>query len=307
MKKAFLVAAAAVAVTITGWAQQQPQQQQPAGQAAAAGAQASGSPVAKQPQPKSQAEVQALQGLFQAPDADTRVKAADEFVVKFPDSEFKGFALMMAAEMSRQKNEHDKAIIYAERALEADPQNYMAMLIMSNELALITREHDLDREEKLKRSEKYANAALEALKTAPRPRPDITDEQWTAAKKEQFEPEALLALGLAQLARKNCDAALDYMGKAVANTNPDPAKQLRLADANARCGKIDEAIVGFDKVLARADIPADFKAFAEKEKQRAMQRKGGAAPSAAAPAAQGKPATPATPASPAPAPAPPKP
>lgn len=300
MKKAFLVAAAATAVTLTGWAQQPQQPQQPPAAGQAAAAPASTSPVAKQPQPKSQAEVQALQDLFQAPDPDARIKAADEFVVKFPDSEFKGFALMMAAEMSRQKNDHDKAIIYAERAIEADPQNYMAMLIASNELALTTREHDLDREEKLKKAEKYANGALEILKTAPRPRADVTDEQWAAAKTEQFVPEAMLALGLAQMARKNCDSALDLMGKSVVGANPDPAKQLRLADANARCGKVDAAIAGFDKVIARADVPADFKAFAEKEKQRLMQRKGGAA-APAAPAGQATPGQPATPAAPAPA------
>jgi tetratricopeptide (TPR) repeat protein len=205
--------------------------------------------------------------------------------------------------MSRQKNDHDKAIIYAERALEADPQNYMAMLIASNELALITREHDLDREEKLKKAEKYANSAQEILKTAPRPRADITDEQWAAAKNDQFVPEAMVALGLAQMARKNCDSALDYLGKAVVGANPDPAKQLRLADANARCGKLDAAIAGFDKVIARADVPADFKAFAEKEKQRLAQRKGGAAaPAGTASPAPGQSATPA-----APAPAAPKP
>lgn len=296
MKKAILVAAAATAVTITGWAQQPQQPQQPAAGQAAPAPQASGSPVAKQPQPKSQEEVQALQGLLQAPDADSRIKAADEFVVKFPDSEFKGFAMMMAAEMSRQKNEHDKAIIYAERAMEADPQNYMAMLIAANEIALTTREHDLDREEKLKKAEKYANSAVDILKSAPRPRADITDEQWAAAKNEQFIPEAMLALGLAQMARKNCDAALDFMGKSVVGANPDPAKQLRLADANARCGKIDAAIAGFDKVIARTDVPPDFKAFAEKEKQRLAQRKGGAA----APATQAAPGQ-QTPASPAPA------
>jgi hypothetical protein len=98
------------------------------------------------------------------------------------------------------------------------------------------------------------------------------------------------------MARKNCDAALDFMGKSVVGANPDPAKQLRLADANARCGKIDAAIAGFDKVIARTDVPPDFKAFAEKEKQRLAQRKGGAA----APAAQAAPGQ-QTPAAPAPA------
>jgi tetratricopeptide (TPR) repeat protein len=286
MKKAILTAAALAIAGFQAFAQQQP-----AGQAPPA-AQASGSPVAKQPAPKSQAEGQALQAMFGATDGAARMKAVDEFIVKFPDSEFKAFALMIAAETARQGNDHEKSIIYAERALEADSNSYMSMIILATELAGTTREHDLDREEKLKRAEKYATQAIELIKNAPRPRPDVTDEQWAQAKKE-FESQAHVALGAAQLVRKNCDGAISELNTAASGTN-DPGPSIRLGMAYNQCGKPDQAIATFDKVLAMPELPPQFKQFAEQEKQKAVQRKGGAA-APAAPAAGTAPASPAAP------------
>jgi tetratricopeptide (TPR) repeat protein len=157
----------------------------------------------------------------------------------------------------------------------------MAMIILASELAGTTREHDLDREEKLKRVEKYANQSMEILKTAPRPRPDVTDEQWAGAKKE-FEAQARVALGAAHLVRKNCDAAISEFTAATSVPAPDPAAQIRLGMAYSQCGKQDEAIAMFDKVIAATDLPPAFKQYAQQEKQKAVQKKGGAAPAAPA-------------------------
>jgi tetratricopeptide (TPR) repeat protein len=278
-------------------AQQQPAQQQPAqpGQAA------SSSPVAKQPQPKSQEEVQALQAIFQAQDPDSRLKAGEEFLNKFDNSEFKGLVLMVMAESYRQKNDHTNMVIFGERTLEADPNNYMAMLMLAQGLAQRTREFDLDREEKLGRAEKYAHQAMDILKTAPRPRPDITDEQWNTAKKD-FEAQGHEALGLAAMARKKYDVAISEFKTAIEVTpTPDPATQVRLGAVYNQAGKYDEAIAVLDKVMAQPDAHPQIKQFAQAERARAFQLKNkGAAPATPAPGAQTQPAEPA----PAPAPKP---
>ncbi|HSW51065.1 MAG TPA: hypothetical protein VLH09_12865, partial [Bryobacteraceae bacterium] len=132
----------------------------PAGQAAPP----AGSPVAKQPQVKSQEEANAVMAILQAPDPDARIKAANQLVSKFNDSEFKGLALFFCAVSYQQKGDPDRMIVYAERTLEADKEHYQAMLLLAGAIAQRTREHDLDREEKLKAAEGYANKALELLK-----------------------------------------------------------------------------------------------------------------------------------------------
>jgi len=124
---------------------------------------------AKQPAVKSAAEGQALQAIFHSADNQARIKLATDFLVKFADSDFKALVLMVTAETYRQLNDYANMIIYAERTLETDPNHYMAMLMLASGIGQRTREFDLDREEKLGRVEKYANRAMEILKTAPSP------------------------------------------------------------------------------------------------------------------------------------------
>lgn len=284
MKKVTLAAVMLMASSLIVLGGEKKQQQ--AQPAPAPAAEAPQSPVAKQPQPKSKEEVDALMAIQGAPDADARVAAVENLITKFADTEFKAWALMAAAATMKDSHRHDKAIIYAERALEADPQSYMAMIILASELADTTREHDLDRDEKLARVEKFANKALEVVDAAPRPNPQVTDEQWAAGKADLIA-QAHAALGAARMVKKDCDGGIPELTAAVAVPNPDPRTQLRLGMADTDCGKPDEAIAIYDKLIA-SDLPPAFKQFAEREKQRAIQKKGGA-PAAAPAAAAGQP------------------
>ena len=77
----------------------------------------------------------------------------------------------MAADAAERKNDIPKALTYAQSALDADPKNYEAMLLISGELARSTREHDLDKEEKLTKADKLAHDAIEAVNAATKPNP----------------------------------------------------------------------------------------------------------------------------------------
>jgi lipopolysaccharide biosynthesis regulator YciM len=115
-------------------AQQQPAQSKPP----AAGQPAQGQAPAAQPKgpaPKSQKELAALQALFGAKDPDSTIKAADALITGFADTDFKDIALIMAADAYQRKNDPEKAIIYAERALDANKSNFQAMLMIAEILA----------------------------------------------------------------------------------------------------------------------------------------------------------------------------
>lgn len=248
----------------------------PAGQAAPPAGQAAppaGSPVAKQPQVKSQEEAKAVMAILQAQDPDGRIKAANELVSKYNDSEFKPLALFFGAVSYQQKGDMDRMIVYAERVLQADPEHYQAMLMLAGAIAQRTREHDLDREEKLKAAEGYANKALEILKTAPRPNPNLTDDQWEMAKKE-FGAQAHEAFALSAWARNQNDKAVEEFKTSLAmSSEPDPSTQVRLAAAYAKLGKYDDAISTLDKVIAMPELNAQVKKIAQAEKDRTLQLK----------------------------------
>jgi tetratricopeptide (TPR) repeat protein len=252
-----------------------------------------------QPKPKSKQEVEALQAMFGAVTPDARIAAAENVLTKFADTEFKSIALYFESASYEQKGDYEHAIVFAERTIDADPKNYQAKLILAREIAQHTKEFDLDREEKLAKVEKYAKSAMDDLKDAPKPNPTLTDEQWAGAKRD-YESQVHEALGLAAMARKKPDvAATEFKAAMELSDKADPGIMVRLGMAYSQEGKYDEAIALFDKVMAMQDILPQFKQYAQAERVRAIQKKGGGAnpPSAAAPA--GTPAAPAPAAPPA--------
>jgi len=232
----------------------------------------------KGPAPKSKGEVEALQALQAAGgDPDKSIAAAENLITKFADTDFKSIALYIEADAYQRKGDWDHMLIYAERVLEADPKDFRATLMLANYYATRTRENDLDREEKLGKAEKYANQVIEMMKTAPKPNPQITDEQWADARKDTTA-EAYNAIGLANLTRKKYDAAAAAFKSAVdANSRPEPAYMVRQASALQSAGKNDEAIALCDKVMAIADVHPQIKQVATQIRAAAVKSGGKAA------------------------------
>jgi tetratricopeptide (TPR) repeat protein len=224
-------------------------------------------------QPKSQPEVEALQKIINATAPDARIKAVEELVTKFADTEFKGWALNAAGDAAQMMRDNPKAIVYYERALEAEPKNYNAMLMLAGVIAQGTREFDLDKEEKLSKAEKYAKEAMTLVASAVKPNPQVTDAQWEEAKKD-FTAMAHQDLGLVAIARKKYDVAITEFKEAIDGAaGPDPSTMVRLAGAYSDAGKPDDAISVLDKVLAMADLNPSIKQVAQAEKARAEKAK----------------------------------
>ncbi len=246
---------------------------------------------AKPPQPKSKKEAEALMAIHNAADVDSRIAAIENVLTKFADTEYKPALLNMAAMLYQQKGDQEKMVIYAERALQADPNDYQAMIMLGQNLAAHTREFDLDKEDKLARADKYANDALKALQTAEKPNPSLTDEQWNEAKKG-LVGQAHEILGTAAMLRKKYDVAVnEYKAAADAEApNVEPATLVRLAAAQNQAGKPDEALATIDKVMATPNLDARIRSVAQAEKARAAQIKSGGSKPASSPGAA--PATP---------------
>lgn len=227
----------------------------------------------KQPKPKSNKEIEAINAMISAQDPDARIAAVEKLLTTFADTEFKGLALYIATASAEQKNDFEKVMIYGQRTLEADPKNYAVMLSMARGLAQRTREFDLDKEEKLGKAEKYANDALALIPTAPKPRPDFTDEQWNGAKKD-FESQGHEAKGLIAMVRKKHDDAIAEFKKALElQTQKDAATMVRLASVYTDAGKYDDAIALCDQIAAIPDAPPQIKQVASQTKLKAATAK----------------------------------
>ncbi|MBZ5633128.1 MAG: tetratricopeptide repeat protein [Acidobacteriia bacterium] len=232
-----------------------------------------GSLLSAQPKPPAPEELKALQEIVNANTVDARVAAADNFVKNFPKSEYRNFALTMAADAYEMGGNVTKAIIYYQQALEANPKDYNAMLMLAAETARTTREFDLDKEEKLAKSEKYAKDGMALIPSANKPNPQVTDAQWDAAKKDDLA-RGHEALGLIALARKKYDdAAGEFKTATETASQPQPATFIRMAGAYTDAGKPDQAIAALDKALAMPNLPDQIKQVAQAEKTRAEKAK----------------------------------
>jgi len=259
MKKSILSGILALAASASGL------MAQGAAPAAAAGP--------KQPTPKSQAEVTAIQAMFQAQQGgpDAVIKAADELLTKFADTEFKELAYYIQAEAYQQKNDLTKAQVIAEQAMALNPKSYQAAIMLSELITKQTRENDLDREEKLGKAEKYAKDAIVNSKDAAKPNDQVTDAQWADFKKG-IAARAHNSIGLANLTRKKYEpAAAEF--KLAADEDPQPAYLVREASALQSAGKNDDAAAICDKLLADPNLHPQIKQVATQIKTQATAAK----------------------------------
>src|SRR5512140_2991942 len=101
----------------------------------------------KGPAPKSQGELEALQALQAAGnDPDKAIAAAEALITKYADTDFKGIALYIEADAYERKGDFNRMEIFAERTLEADPNDFRAGLMLAKHFATHTGANDLDRE-----------------------------------------------------------------------------------------------------------------------------------------------------------------
>lgn len=237
------------------------------------------------PKPKSQKELAALRAWQAATDPDARLKAIENVLTNFADTEFKVYLLQDALQIEEHKNDYAQLVFYAERLLEADPKNAIALVTLAGETARHTREFDLDKEEKLAKVDKYAAAAIESAKAMPKPRPDISDAQWEEVK-NGLQSQAYEAMGQAAALRKKYDdsiadykQAISLQGKTI-----DPATLVRMGQTYEDAGKLDDAADAFDKALNTPDVNPRVKAVAQAKKDEVAKKK--AAGSSKPPGAQ---------------------
>jgi tetratricopeptide (TPR) repeat protein len=186
-------------------------------------------------------------------------------------SRFKETALLFEANAYQQKGDLDKAQVYGEQVLAANPKNFQVTNMLGTMIVQRTRENDLDKEERLSKAEKYFNMTIDNLKTAAKPNPQLSDAQWEEGKKYLIA-DAHNGLGMVALARKKYDAAAGEFKQAAEGAPDEPTYQVRLASALQQAGKNDEAVAICDKVLANPNLHPQIKSVAQNIKAAAAKK-----------------------------------
>jgi tetratricopeptide (TPR) repeat protein len=208
----------------------------------------------------------------QSGDNDGVIKAADDLVTKYSDTQFKATALMLEAQAYKAKGDVDHAQVYAEQCMAADPKGFQAPLLVGETIVQQTRENDLDKDEKLAKAEKDLNLSIDNAKAAAKPNPAMTDAQWDEQKKYTVA-EGQADLGRVAMLRKRYPDAVVQL-QAAADADPQPAYLVWLAMSQQQSGKNDEAIATCDKLLSQPNLAPVFQNAAKAIKSDATKAKG---------------------------------
>jgi len=227
---------------------------------------ATGASGPKVPHPKSKAENDAVLAMFKASDPDAQIKAAEDLLKTFPDTDYKPQAYLVEAQSYHDKRDDPKAIVLGEESLELDPKSYTTLLLLADVYSRSTKSTDLDMNDKLTKADKYAKDALALLETAKKPKEDLSDADWNAAKSNE-ESQAWLSLGFSALLRKKLDDAKTDFQKGT-DISPDPLEMLYIERAYGDAKRYDDAIAWIDKATALPNINDRLKQIATSDKTR---------------------------------------
>ncbi len=220
-----------------------------------------------------QAEADSLTAIQNEQDPQKKIAAADAFVIAYPESQLLPYILTFAAEANQQLGQSPKAVIYYEKVLTADPQNYNAMLNIAQETANATGKFDLDKEAKLSRATDLAKQAMELIPVAEKVNPELSDSDWEDVKASNMA-RAHEALAMVEVAEQNyADAIPEFQTALDGSPYPNPGTMIRLGNALNEAGRPDEAIKLLNQVIGMQGLPAVYVDVAKQEKTRSEQIK----------------------------------
>src|SRR5579871_4933263 len=140
-------------------------QDKPAAQGTAPAGQAATPPGKRPPQAKTQPEFDAYKAAIALTDAGAQEKAADDFALKFPESELRVVLYKMVMQKYQVANNADKMLETGQKAISFDADDPVALVSVAQVLTERTRDGDLDKDQKLAQAKKDAERALVTVYT----------------------------------------------------------------------------------------------------------------------------------------------
>lgn len=192
------------------------------------------------PQVKTRAELNSFGAILLAKEPLAVIRASEDFLSRFPHSEFRESALKSEFEVFRKRDDYAAARSVAKLVLELNPAEPS---VLAESALMIADKNDTPG---FALAAEYANHAIDVVKGTPRP--DRMSRAEFQGWKNDLLASAYGASGLLALRRKAPGEALAAINEAV-KFRPDGPNYLRLGEALAMKGDTQQA----HEVFARAE------------------------------------------------------
>jgi len=172
---------------------------------------------AKKPEWKSTAEAQAYYAMFNEKDLNKKVSLGEAFLQGYANSDFRANAYSVMMQTYFQLGDAAKAIDAGKKVLELDPENLLALVLLSLEFPFTFKADDPSATANLSRAESDAKHGLDILQKIEKPAnaSDADFAQDVKAKRVVFNG----AIGFIALQRKDYANAITFL-RAAADDNP---------------------------------------------------------------------------------------
>jgi len=221
------------------------------------------------PQAKTQPEYDAYKAVQSEKDLDAFVKGADDFAVKYPDSELRAMLYQGALQAYQAANNSQKILEMGRKVLTLNPNQPEALIAVAEMLAQRTRDTDLDKDQRWAEAEKDANHALETIDTELVIPPGTPQDRIDTVKKA-LRSDAYSVIGALKFsAGKFADAETNFRKSIDAfPEQPDAVVVLRLAISLDRQDKYPEALQQANRAVALTDESTAAGKLARQERDR---------------------------------------
>lgn len=270
---AFLLCGAASAGAQSGQQNQQSRQSQPAQQPPSAqqdkDKQPNPAPLAMDNAPASAEEESASKAVQQATDPNTKIKLAEEFLQKYPQSRYRPtmYQTLVSGYFATQKV--PQMLDAGEKEIEINPNDAPVLAVMAQALARTYNPKSPDAAKQLSKAEQYSKRAIEITPTLTKPG-NLTDEAFNNAKNDTLVM-AHSGLGLVYIREGKYSEAipeLEQSIKADTHPEPDPVNYYLLGMADKQTSHFEAAAAAFSKCAAvQSTLQATCKSNAEEAKK----------------------------------------
>ena len=200
--------------------------------------------------PVNSEERAAVQAFQEMPNSDLpkKIAAGEEFLKKYPDSQYKPTVYSILTLDYIQAGNTEKGIEIGDKEVALKPDDVQTLAVLGQTIPRAMSASTPEPEKRLAKAEDYSKRAIQVTPTIPKPE-GMADQNFAAAKNSTLAM-AHGGLGLVYFRRGKFTDAIPELEQSVRidpNPTPDPVNLYLLGLANQKAARFDDAAAAFSK------------------------------------------------------------
>lgn len=233
----------------------------------------SGSSLAMPGAPANAEEQAAVKAFQDMPNTDLpkKIAAGEDFVKKYPDSQFRPIVYSSLTLAYIQSGDTEKAFEIGDKEVALKPDDVQTLAVLGQTIPRAMSSSTPEPAKLLAKAETYSKRAIEVTPTLPKPE-GMADPNFVAAKNSTLAM-AHSGLGLVYVRQGKFKEAIPELEQSVKidpNPTPDPVNLYLLGLANQKASHYDDAAVAYNKCAeVNSKLQATCRSGADESKKQA--------------------------------------